>query len=227
MRILIVAATGLEVAPLVASLGPLHSRHERAGRYTHAGHEIDVLETGVGMVATANWCARLLATEVPFDLALNLGVCGSFDPALTPGRVVHIVEDRFSELGAEDGENFLGLSELGLLGPDTALFADGALHNREPPSLHKLDELPPVRGITVNTAHGDPRSIAAIQRRFAPQVESMEGAAFMYACLTHGVPFAQVRAVSNVVERRNREHWKMAEAIAALNETARRLLEAP
>ena len=32
----------------------------------------------------------------------------------------------------------------------------------------------------------------------------MEGAGFMYACLIHGLPFAQVRAVSNIVETRNR-----------------------
>ena len=44
----------------------------------------------------------------------------------------------------------------------------------------------------------------------------MEGAAFMYACLMHGVPFAQIRAVSNVVERRNRSSWKVQEAIEAL-----------
>ena len=44
----------------------------------------------------------------------------------------------------------------------------------------------------------------------------MEGAAFMYACLIHEVVFAQVRAVSNVVERRNRDAWKMAEAIGSL-----------
>ena len=48
----------------------------------------------------------------------------------------------------------------------------------------------------------------------------MEGAAFMYACLMHGVPFAQIRAVSNVVERRNRAAWKVQEAIDALGETA-------
>ena len=46
----------------------------------------------------------------------------------------------------------------------------------------------------------------------------MEGAAFMYACLMHDVPFAQIRAVSNVVERRNREAWKIREAIDALGE---------
>ena len=39
----------------------------------------------------------------------------------------------------------------------------------------------------------------------------------MSACLIHKVQFAQVRAVSNLVERRNRESWKMAEAITNLN----------
>ena len=69
------------------------------------------------------------------------------------------------------------------------------------------------KGITVNTVHGSQQSIAAVVRRFKPQVESMEGAAFMYSCQVHDVPFAQVRAVSNMVETRNREAWKMTEAI--------------
>jgi len=57
-------------------------------------------------------------------------------------------------------------------------------------------------------------------------VESMEGAAFMYACMVHQVPFAQVRAVSNMVERRNRGSWKMADAIRALGRTAVNILDA-
>ena len=78
--------------------------------------------------------------------------------------------------------------------------------------------------ITVNTVHGRDQSIAAVTERFAPQVESMEGAAFMYACLVHGQRFAQVRAVSNLVQRRNREAWKLSEAVASLGTTALRIL---
>jgi futalosine hydrolase len=59
-----------------------------------------------------------------------------------------------------------------------------------------------------------------------PDVESMEGAAFMYASLIAGVPFAQVRAVSNMVERRNRGAWKIDAAITALGDRATKLLEA-
>ena len=77
----------------------------------------------------------------------------------------------------------------------------------------------------MNTVHGNERSIAAVVRRFTPQVESMEGAAFMYACLIHGLAFAQVRAVSNFVEKRNRDAWKMADAIRSLGVTALRILD--
>jgi futalosine hydrolase len=81
-----------------------------------------------------------------------------------------------------------------------------------------------VNGITVNTVHGRDQSIAAVAARVSPQVESMEGAAFMYACLVNGQRFAQVRAVSNVVERRNREAWKLADAVASLGAVSLRML---
>jgi len=77
----------------------------------------------------------------------------------------------------------------------------------------------------VNTVHGNARSIALAVERFKPRVESMEGAAFMYACLINNLPFAQVRAVSNLVEPRNRDAWKLADAIRNLGETAIGILE--
>jgi len=47
----------------------------------------------------------------------------------------------------------------------------------------------------------------------------------MQSCLIHEIEFAQVRAVSNVVERRNRDAWKLAEAIGALGVVALSILE--
>jgi futalosine hydrolase len=210
MRILVVAATEAEVAPLVARYGGA-----RAG--AASPHEIDILTTGVGMVATAARTARALAHN-RYELALNLGVCGSFDRGLALGCVVHVVSDRIAELGAEDGDRFLSVEEL-------LLPADHQFVNATPPASEALRRLPAVSGITVNTVHGNERSIAAVVRRFKPQVESMEGGAFMYSCLVHGIPFAQVRAVSNVVEKRNRDAWKMSEAIANLNSVALQILE--
>lgn len=161
-----------------------------------------------------------------YDLALNLGVCGTFDLALALGTVVHVVTDRFAELGAEDGDRFLTIHELGLLDANASPFTGERLMNAAPPDSAPLRALPSVNGITVNTVHGDEPSIARAVERFAPQVESMEGAAFMYACLVHALPFAQVRAVSNVVERRNRDAWKLPDAIRALNTAAVEIIDA-
>jgi futalosine hydrolase len=184
------------------------------------------------MVATAAWCSRALA-ETRYDLGLNVGLCGSFDRALAVGSVVHVVSDRIAELGAEDDEVFVSIDELGV--PDDSVdvvngsgggvFSRAELVNTAPPKSAELNRLPAVKGITVNTVHGNQQSIAGVARRFHPQVESMEGAAFMYACMIHGLAFAQVRAVSNVVEKRNRAAWRVADAVENLGLIALAILE--
>jgi futalosine hydrolase len=217
MRILIVAATKPEVGPVLARMYSTPTGEAGVDSYTHGAHDVDVMITGVGMVATAVRCSHALARR-EYDLALNLGVCGSFDASLELGTVVHVVSDRLSELGAEDGKQVLTLEELEL--PGASVFTNPA-----PPSYPPFDTLPAVTGITVNTVHGTKASIAAIAKRFNPQVESMEGAAFMSACLLQKLVFAQVRAVSNRVEPRDKDAWKMGDAIRNLGVTALRILD--
>jgi futalosine hydrolase len=224
VRFLVVAATPAEVSTFSSGLQRQTDAGPRVTRYHASGHVIDTLITGVGMVATASWCSRLLSTE-RFDVALNLGVCGSFRTDLEPGTVVHVVSDRLIELGAEDGDAFLTIQQLKLLDDDEFPFRGGRLINDAPPSIAMLGKLRRVDGITVNTVHGNPGSIARVRERFDPDVETMEGAAFMYVCLIHAVPFAQVRAVSNIVERRNRPAWKLKEAIESLSAAARHIVE--
>jgi len=224
MRILVVAATRAEIDPFVAGLRFESEGDSRVSRYTRGAHRVDVLTAGVGMVATAAWCSRVLATE-GYDMALNLGVCGSFDSTLVPGSVVHVVSECLPELGAEDAEAFLTIQELKLLGDNEFPFQGGRMMNVASPPNPALRRLPSVDGITVNTVHGNEQSIAAVVARFRPHVESMEGAAFMYACLIHRLPCAEVRAVSNAVEKRNRSAWKLAEAIRGLGETGLDILD--
>lgn len=206
MRVLVVAATDGELASVDDRTLPVQ-------------HSFDRLITGVGMVATAVGVARAL-TRTPYDLAINLGVCGAFDRAMPLGTVVHVESDQVSELGVEDGPVFRAAHDVGLIDANTPPLTGGRLVNTHPPASATLRALPQVRGITVNTVHGADTSIAAVRARLHPDVESMEGAAFMYACLTAGVPFAQVRAISNHVERRNRAAWQLQEAIAALGSAA-------
>ena len=224
MRILVVTATPFEIEPIIGRMRHVSDTGLRTAAYRFRDHDVDVLTSGVGMVAASAWCSRACAAE-HYDLALNFGLCGSFDPSLAPGTVVHVTADRLAELGAEDGDDFLSIHQLNLLGENEFPFEAGMLVNAAPPPLAPLSGLRAVTGITVNTVHGNERTIEAVRARYQPEVESMEGAAFMYSCLVAGVPFAQVRAVSNAVERRNRAAWNIEQAIAGLGTVATLLLE--
>jgi futalosine hydrolase len=164
VRILIVAATRAEIAFLASHLDAGTARGPRLTTYVRAGHTLDLLTTGVGMVATASWCSSALASA-SYDVALNVGVCGSFDQALPPPTVVHIISDRLSEMGAEDGDGFLSFETLSALrDPDLEFDASRPI-NTAPPRNRALDALPRVDAITVNTVHGDDSSIALIRSR--------------------------------------------------------------
>ena len=80
------------------------------------------------------------------------------------------------------------MQELQLLGEDEFPLTRGRLVNSAPPVNAALRQLPVGDAITVNTVHGNDVTIAAAVERYNPHVESMEGAAFMYSCLVHGVP---------------------------------------
>ncbi|OCX50283.1 futalosine hydrolase [Mucilaginibacter sp. PPCGB 2223] len=197
MQILIVAATADEISPLASHCGD--------------NQPFAVLITGVGMVATAFALGRHLAVN-NYDLVVNLGIAGSFDRSIGLGEVVEIAEDRIAELGAQDDEAFLSIEALG--------FGESDFYPER-----MITQLRKVRAITVNTVHGNEASIAKISNRLQPQLESMEGAAFFYACKQAGVAGVQIRAVSNYVEKRNRNAWKIGLAIKNLNSFAVDLLQ--
>lgn len=216
MKILFVFATKFELAPLLEQLKGVRS----SGRLTSGTFralEIDVLVTGIGMTATAYYTGKVLNDS--YDLAINAGVCGSFNRNLEIGSVVNIVEDQFSELGAEDGDAFLSLSDLKLDGVSKVKNNSGAINV-------EIEKIPQVTGITVNTTHGNEQSIEKVYSRYRPYVESMEGAAFMFACENERIPYVQIRAVSNFVEKRNRDAWDLPLAISNLNNTLLQILNA-
>jgi len=198
MRILIVAATDFEVDILKSTV---ESQAQGSDFPT-----IDFLITGAGMVATSFALGKHLATN-QYDLAINLGIAGSFDRSIALGDVVEITEDSLIELGAEDDEEFITIDKLG--------FGESVFKSTY--SLPAHFNLKKTSAITVNTVHGNEASIYKLGSRINAQIESMEGAAFFYACRQIGVPSLQIRAVSNYVEKRNRDAWQIGLAIKNLN----------
>lgn len=215
MNILIVAATKEEVNPLLQQL--LFVQNNNGNTYTlFSEKKIEVLITGVGMTATAYALGKQLLNK--YDLAINAGIAGSFNKKLKIGEVVNIVRDEFSELGAENGDTFLTIDEIGF---ESSEFQVPSLNFENSLS----DSLQKVNGITVNTVHGNDVSIKKIMERLNPDTESMEGAAFMYACTQSNVPHIQIRAISNYIEKRDKSKWNIPLAIKNLNHTLMLILE--
>jgi futalosine hydrolase len=211
MRILVIAATREEVLSLESEiLSPKSGKNSTTDLTKPFDYEI--LITGVGMVATAFALGKHLASN-KYDLALNLGIAGSFDKKLLLGDMIEITEDTFAELGAEDDTDFLSIDQMGF-GEET-FYPSKKLTDLY--NLFNTFNLKQATAITVNTVHGNETSIKKVAERLAPQVESMEGAAFFYACKQMNIPCLQIRAVSNYVEKRNRANWDVGLAIKNLN----------
>lgn len=214
MHILIVAATGTELKGVSALLKKNTELSKFHFRYTYNLLTIDTLVAGVGMIPTVY---NLLTTikRYSYDLILNIGIAGGFKNKCTIGDVLNVTMDQFSELGAEDGGNFISIENLGLTTLSEFPFANGLLINNNTPISNTLKK---ATGITVNTIHGNSASIENVVQLYNPDVETMEGAAFMYVCMQESIPFAQIRSISNIVEPRNKDNWNIALALKTLTD---------
>lgn len=216
MRILIVAATPFEVAPLIQHLEQEPFEQEQPSLFRKGENEVRLLITGVGIALTTHHLTRVLARQ-RYDLVINAGIAGSFQRSLKIGDVVQVVSEQFGDLGVEEADgSFSDVFSMGLIDPNFPPFEGGKLvQPREEP----IPGMPVAEGLTVNRVHGYPPSIEACKQRYRVDLETMEGAAFFLCCLSEEAPFLAVRAISNYVEARNREAWNIPLAIGNLNET--------
>jgi futalosine hydrolase len=205
VKIFITAATELEIAPL-----------KKLVKENSLKKKINFLVTGIGMTATAY---HLVKNNIKkYNLAINIGVAGSFKKEISLGEVVNVTSDCFADLGAEDKNSFLTLAEMGLQKKNKFPFRNERLFNLTSKKYPALKRLKTVNAITVNTVHGNEKSIKSTIKKYNPDIESMEGAAFFYVCMMEKVPCVQLRAISNYVERRNKNNWNIPLAINNLTE---------
>lgn len=211
MNLLLVAATHFEIEPLLKKYAI-----QNANSFVINSICVDVLITDVGMVNTAIACTKKMSAK-KYDFALQVGIAGAFHKELKIGEVVNIVDDCIAELGAEDDTEFIPFSEMNLPGKNqfinTSILKNSILEN-----------IPKVNAITVNKVHGNEQAIAKTWSLFHAYTESMEGAAFAQVCEDLKIPYAQVRSISNYVEKRNKNNWNIALAIKNLNEKTEEIL---
>ena len=183
--------------------------------YKWGDMNVDVLVTGFGSVFTAYYLTKAI-NMINYDLAINIGLAGSFDHFLEQGFVVNVVQDQFADLGVEHKNKIYTLYEEELMDANDFPFAEGVLNGLGNFQIEEVESLIPVKGITLNTLYTDPKWISIMRDKYSPEIETMNGAAFFYVCLSEKVPFLQIRAISHFVEIRKIENWSIPSALKNL-----------
>jgi futalosine hydrolase len=213
--VLVLAATALETSLL-------------------GGAGVPVVVTGIGAVNTAHALSTYFATHPTPSLVIQTGIAGAYVPANVPvGSVLIADTEIYGDAGVLTPDGWRPLEEIGIplveaastraarfnyfpLDADLvarAVDAAGGLVSR----TGKFLTLAQVTGVR---AAGD-----ALFERFGALCESMEGAAAAHVCALHDVPFLEVRGVSNLVEKRDRSKWRIAEAADAAQRAVLKIVE--
>ena len=195
MKLLVVAATEFEIAPFILQ-----------------NMVADIVITGVGSPACMYALTKRLQ-ETKYDFAIQAGIAGTFKNSFPLGETFFIKSDVFADIGIYENERFFTLFDRNFADPNAIPYHNGRLEN----SLENVFNVPTANSITVNTVTDNFSQTTMFTKKYDPDVESMEGAAFHYVCIQENIPFLQLRSVSNFVGERVKTNWKMKQSIESLN----------
>jgi len=210
MRVIISAATMGEWMEAYLKISPSYSGDSK--RLNISFHE-----SGVGMLASTFSLTKVALYEKP-DLIIQAGIAGSFDNNIKLGSTFVIQEEALGNTGVEEEGKWKDIFELKLEKSSYPPFEKRRLPNQWEEDYNLL-KLPIVSSVTVNEISTNPARIKQLISKYNPALESMEGAALHYVCRKCDIPFLQIRSVSNYVGVRDKNQWKIAEALKNLNET--------
>jgi futalosine hydrolase len=208
-------AVGRRTDVRATQVGPYQGRQVASG----AG-DVLVLAGGIGPARAAACAATALALTRP-ELLVVAGVGGGFAGQAKVGDVVVADLVVQADLGADSPDGFRSIAELGLgadggqPSPEQVAAAVGRVGGRAGPIL------------TVCTCTGTAARAEELARRHHPAAEGMEGAGGWVAAEVAGVPFLEIRAISNMVGPRDRDSWELPRAVAALGQAIAQLLGEP
>jgi len=177
---------------------------------------------GVGKTAATLGLARVLA-QGGVEAVVAIGVAGAYRRADGPGIAERclVESDVLADEGVRHPDGFTDLAALGLgnIGP---FAADAELLARANAVLGARL----VSAATVSTCSGTDALADELATRSAAAIETMEGAAIASVCAAFGVPWIQLRVISNFTGDRDRAAWDLPRALAGLGQAIGELFAA-
>ncbi|MEZ7197635.1 futalosine hydrolase [Pseudodesulfovibrio karagichevae] len=200
--------------------------------YEAGGRTVLLGVTGVGLLNTALRAGQWLVRS-DVDGVVDLGIAGGYDLHETPmGSACFAGAETWPEYGLLDAH---GAADPMGLGFAQAEAGGSRIWNRL--------ELSPERdaqrmglalghgwlratGVTVSGVTGTPERADRLKLSCNGQMENMEGFAAAYAAILRGVPFLEVRTISNLVGSREPGDWNLKGALRSLHDAANTLFAA-
>ena len=176
---------------------------------------VEVFVTGMGPVTTAASLSSYLALHGSrIDGVLNIGVAGAYiDSGLAMLDICLAQQEFLGDFGIcmQDEIKYF---DPGLHKPGAALLFNNDLVRQFKAQLthHKI-AFSGANFVTVNCCSGTGERGEFFRKKFAAGCENMEGAAVIMVCKNFNIPCAELRCISNMVEDRDTENWKLTEAI--------------
>jgi futalosine hydrolase len=216
MNCLVVSATVLEIKPFIQ-----HCR--TTAKLDYIDLQLDFLVTGVGSLNTGYAIMKHLQVKRP-DLIIMAGIAGALDQSLDLGSVVAVKQESLADLGVQEKDGYKDVFDLKLLPANEFPFKQKKLQNPFTVLMERT-KLPLVGSVTVNQITTAKKTAALYQSKYKAKIENMEGAALHLVAMKENIPFVQIRSISNYVGERNKQKWKLKEAVQNLNTELIRLVE--
>jgi futalosine hydrolase len=186
---------------------------------TRVAADLELLVTGVGKANAAGAVARVLTAE-RHGAVLSVGVAGTYGQGRV-GSVVVGTASAYADEGVRCPDRFIDLSELGFPPADLP----GMSFPADPALLEAIGPLADQSGViaTVSACSGTDAQAREIRDRTGALAECMEGAAVAHVARRLGVPFCELRVISNTTGDRNRQVWDLKGSLGRLADIIGRL----
>jgi futalosine hydrolase len=204
---------------------------------TIAGQQVAVCLAGMGKVNAAH-AATLLLTRYSPEALVVFGIGGAYlSSGARVGDVVLATEEISGDEGVLTLEGFKDTEYIGipLLKNASSVFynsfpAPEALAAQSYQALLTFEQAGRgrvLRGIfvTLSSCTGTAARAGELEDRYHGICENMEGAAVAQVASLHGVPWVEIRGISNMVEERDLEQWDVRAATHAVQNAVIHLLE--
>lgn len=196
----------------------VEAEREAVLRGLNGNQRFDVQLAGVGAPSAAARTAAALASG-PYSLVISAGIGGGFPDAAPLEALVIATSIVAADLGAETPGGFSSVEELGF--GSNRIEVDASRVNRLIQSLQAADIVVcsgPI--LTVSTATGTATTASRLADRIpGATAEAMEGYGVAVAAHALGLPVLELRTISNAVGPRDRDAWKIPQALHTLKTT--------